>query len=72
MSVLFGYSFVEVRFLSLCQGGVPGTPSYHPPGALAVPGANEDSDRIAEMIKKYHPVCLFSTILASIESVVKK
>mmetsp|Transcript_30545 Transcript_30545/g.42038 ORF Transcript_30545/g.42038 Transcript_30545/m.42038 type:complete len:1359 (-) Transcript_30545:23-4099(-) len=35
------------------EGGEPGTRWYHPPGALAVPGANEDSDRIAAMIKKH-------------------
>jgi nicotinamidase/pyrazinamidase len=33
------------------EGGQPGTASFHAMGSLAVPGANEDSDRIATMIK---------------------
>lgn len=34
------------------QGGTPGTKLYHPEGSLAVSGANEDSERIAEFIFK--------------------
>ena len=35
------------------QGGEMGTPMYHPPGSLAVQGANEDSERITALITNY-------------------